>query len=142
MEKSRTAYKKKERARAILYKDPFKFVKKLFTSEKNGILKASSWAREIFGGNAYRCKKALAYVNSIRHPTYQSTRSIRHPTYQSTRIPNGGNEYCAPKWKDVEHAVRKARASSSPGPNGVPYRVYKSASGALRILWKLLKVAW
>ncbi|XP_058852591.1 uncharacterized protein LOC131699527 [Acipenser ruthenus] len=28
------------------------------------------------------------------------------------------------------------------GPNGVPYRVYKSASGVLRILWKLMKVAW
>jgi len=27
-------------------------------------------------------------------------------------------EVCAPKWKEVEQAVRKARASSSPGPNG------------------------
>jgi len=42
-------------------------------------------------------------------------------------------------WKEVEQAVRKVRASSSPGPNGVPYRVYKSASG---VLWKLIKVAW
>jgi len=32
--------------RAIFYKDPFKFVKKLFTSEKNGILKASSFELE------------------------------------------------------------------------------------------------
>jgi len=29
-------------------------------------------------------------------------------------------EVCAPKWKEVKQAVRKARASSSPGPNGVP----------------------
>jgi len=40
-------------------------------------------------------------------------------------------EVCAPKWKEVELAVRKARASSSPGPNGVPYRVYKSALGVM-----------
>ncbi|MGH0138942.1 UNVERIFIED_CONTAM: hypothetical protein FKN15_068065 [Acipenser sinensis] len=36
-ERLRKRYKKKERARANFYKDPFKFVKKLFTSEKNGI---------------------------------------------------------------------------------------------------------
>jgi len=51
-------------------------------------------------------------------------------------------EVCAPKWREADQAVRKARASSSPGPNGVPYRVYKSASGVLRILWKFIKVAW
>jgi len=45
-------------------------------------------------------------------------------------------EVCAPKWKEVEQAVRKARSSS--GLNGVPYRVYKSASG----VDKLIKVAW
>ncbi|MGH0139485.1 UNVERIFIED_CONTAM: hypothetical protein FKN15_035762 [Acipenser sinensis] len=58
---------------------------------------------------------------------------INPPEYQM--------EDCAPKWKEVEQVVKKARASSSPGPNGVPYRVYKSASGVLRILWKLMKVA-
>ncbi|MGH0144992.1 UNVERIFIED_CONTAM: hypothetical protein FKN15_057552 [Acipenser sinensis] len=45
-ERLRKRYKKKERARANFYKDPFKFVKKLFTSEKNGTLKAS---KDIFG---------------------------------------------------------------------------------------------
>jgi len=59
---------------------------------------------------------------------------INPPEYQM--------EVCAPKWKEVEQTVRKARASSSSGPNGVPYRVYKSASGVLQILCKLMKVAW
>jgi len=40
-ERLRKCYKKKERARANFYKDPFRFVKKLFTSEKNGTLEAS-----------------------------------------------------------------------------------------------------
>jgi len=52
---------------------------------------------------------------------------INPPEYQM--------EVCAPKWKEVEQAVRKAKASSSPGPNGVQCRVYKSASGVLQILW-------
>jgi len=37
---------------------------------------------------------------------------INPPEYQK--------EVYAPKWKEVEQAVRKARASSSPEPNGVP----------------------
>jgi len=49
-------------------------------------------------------------------------------------------EVCPPTWKEVEQAVRKARVTSS--SNGVPYRVHRSASGVLRILWKLIKVAW
>jgi len=37
--------------------------------------------------------------------------TINPPEYQM--------EVCAPQCKEVEQAVRKARASSSPGPNGV-----------------------
>jgi len=56
-------------------------------------------------------------------------------------LPEYQMEICA-QWKEVAQAVRKARASSSPGHNGVPYRVCKSASGVLQILCKLIKVAW
>jgi len=36
-----------------------------------------------------------------------------------------------PRWKEVEEVVRRAKASSAPGPNGVPYRVSKSAPDIL-----------
>jgi len=39
-ERLRKLYKKKECARANFYKDPFKFIKMLFTSEKNCIFKS------------------------------------------------------------------------------------------------------
>ncbi|KAJ8369782.1 hypothetical protein SKAU_G00098100 [Synaphobranchus kaupii] len=45
-----------------------------------------------------------------------------------------------PRWSEI--AVRKARAASAPGPNGVPYRLYKNAPDVLRFLWKQMKVAW
>jgi len=45
-------------------------------------------------------------------------RPINPPEYQM--------EVCAPKWKEAEQAVRKARALSSPGPTGVPYSVYRT----------------
>ena len=38
--------------------------------------------------------------------------------------------------------MHRARAASSPGPNGVPYRLYESAPDVLRFLWKLMRVVW
>ena len=38
--------------------------------------------------------------------------------------------------------VDKARSASAPGLNGVPYRVYKSCPIVLKLLWKLMRVAW
>ena len=128
-ERLRKRYKKKERARANFYKDPFKFVKKLFTSEKNGTLKASKVELERYLEETHTDSKRQEPMSIP-----SDIPPINPPEYQM--------EDCAPKWKEVEQAVKKARASSSPGPNGVPYRVYKSASGVLRILWKLMKVAW
>ncbi|MGH0168978.1 UNVERIFIED_CONTAM: hypothetical protein FKN15_059057 [Acipenser sinensis] len=117
-ERLRKRYKKKERARANFYKDPFKFVKKLFTSEKNGTLKASKVELERYLEETHTDSKRQEPMSIP-----SDIPPINPPEYQM--------EDCAPKWKEVEQAVKKARASSSPGPNGVPYRVYKSASGCV-----------
>ena len=44
-----------------------------------------------------------------------------------------------PKWKEVQELVRRANPSSAPGPNGVPYQVYKSAPEILTFLWRQSK---
>jgi len=41
-----------------LYKDPFKFLKKLFTREKNGTLEAFRVELERYLEEMHRCKKA------------------------------------------------------------------------------------
>ena len=38
--------------------------------------------------------------------------------------------------------MRRAKVSSAPGPNGVPYRVYKRAPDILKFLWRDLRVFW
>ena len=38
--------------------------------------------------------------------------------------------------------VQKARASSAPGPSGVPYKVDKNYPRLLLRLWRILKVIW
>ena len=47
-----------------------------------------------------------------------------------------------PSWKEVEKVVRCAKASSAPGPNRVPYWVYKSAPDILKFLWRQLRIVW
>jgi len=101
----------------------------LFTSEKNGTLKTSR----------VKLEKYLeeTHTDAKRHEPMSIPSDIppiNPPEYQM--------DVCAPMWKEIEQVMRKERASSSLGPNGVPYRVYKSVSGVLQILWKLIKVAW
>ena len=38
--------------------------------------------------------------------------------------------------------VKAARTSAAPGPNGVPYTVYKRCPGILNLLWKVLRTIW
>jgi len=42
----------------------------------------------------------------------------------------------------VKKIVKKARSGSAPGPNGIPYKVYKMCPLLLRRLWTLLRVVW
>ena len=128
-ENLRKSRKKRERARSRFFKDPFKFVKTLFTKEKGGNLKTSSQELETYLERMCvddKKHKQIAIPSDIP--------PIEEPEHQMDINP--------PKWREVEHAVKRARASSAPGPNGVPYRVYKNVLDVLRFLWKLMRVAW
>ena len=46
------------------------------------------------------------------------------------------------KLTEVTDVLKKARAKSAPGPNGVPYKVYKKCPGVARLLWSYLKGMW
>lgn len=36
----------------------------------------------------------------------------------------------------------RARASSAPGPSGVPYKIYKNCLKQLHQLWEALRIIW
>lgn len=38
--------------------------------------------------------------------------------------------------------VEGARYASAPGPNGVPYKVFKNCPMVLKLLWRLLRATW
>ena len=47
-----------------------------------------------------------------------------------------------PSLDEMETVVKKARAKSAPGPNGIPYTVYKRCPKTRKILYRLLYNAW
>ncbi|KAL1277462.1 hypothetical protein QQF64_024135 [Cirrhinus molitorella] len=125
----RKQHKKKERTRTAFYRDPYKFVKDLFIKEKTGTLKVpirelEEYLRKIYSDNQ---RHVTASIPDDMPP-------IQPPEHQLETRP--------PTWSEVESTVKRARTASAPGPNGVPYRLYKNAPGVLKYLWKLMKVAW
>ena len=47
-----------------------------------------------------------------------------------------------PTYKEFANKLRKTRSKSAPGPNGVPYLVYKRCPGVARLLWNCLRLLW
>jgi hypothetical protein len=47
-----------------------------------------------------------------------------------------------PTLKEIQDIVKKSRVASAPGPNGVPYKVYKNCPKLVIRLWKLLRILW
>ena len=48
----------------------------------------------------------------------------------------------SPPFNEFAKKLRKTRTKSSPGPNGVPYVVYKRCPRVARLLWGYLKELW
>lgn len=128
-ESLRMRRKKKEKVRIDFYKDPFKFVRGIFTKEKSGSLKTSKDQVEEYLRTIYTDEKK---DEPIVVPT--DILPISPPQHQF--------EISPPKLSEVKQAVKKAKSASAPGPNGVPYSVCKNATDVLKILWKNMKVAW
>ncbi|KAK7886737.1 hypothetical protein WMY93_026358 [Mugilogobius chulae] len=121
--------RKKEQVRTRFFNDPFRFLKSLFTKEKSGKLVTS---KEELEAHLKEIHSGIHRNNPISLPSDMPP--VPSPHYQFDISP--------PKWNEVLATARHARAASSPGPNGVPYRVYKNAPGVLRVLWKLMRVVW
>ena len=47
-----------------------------------------------------------------------------------------------PSFKEFMLKLRKTRSKSAPGPNGIPYLVYKRCPGVARELWLYIKELW
>ena len=47
-----------------------------------------------------------------------------------------------PTFQEVQSFIKKARTKSAPGPNGIPYKVYKYCPEIMKVMWRILKNIW
>ena len=121
--------KLRERQRMQFFDDPFKFIKGLFDSAKSGTLNVR---REDLEEHL-----KSTYLDSLHEEELGSMLGLINPT--KPVVPFNLSE---PKLSEVEKYLKKAGTASSPGPNGVPYVVFKKCSGIRHALWEMLKVLW
>lgn len=121
----------KERAkrRAAFLVNPFGFTKQLLGQKRSGQLTCSKEEIDAYLHDTYSDAARAEDLGEYRH-------LINPPT------PTIDFNIKVPSWKEIQTVVKAARTSSAPGPNGVPYLVYKRCPKLLHRLWKILRVIW
>ena len=108
---------------------PFEFARKTIAPKPRGEMKSDK----------HEVQEHLRKTHS--DPKREEKRSIQKDlwVYQKPLI-EFNNEL--PTWSEFSRRLRKTRSKSAPGPNGVPYLVYKRCPGVARLLWQYLRGIW
>ena len=107
----------------------FGFTKKLLGEKRSGHKQSSTEEIDAF------LKETLKDPNRLRD--LEVNTSLITPTPSSMNF-----DLKEPTWIEIQAVMKKARSGSAPGPNGVPYIVYKRCPQILRFLLKLLRIIW
>ncbi|KAK0156469.1 hypothetical protein N1851_000237 [Merluccius polli] len=128
-ERIRKHSKRKQKERASFFKNPFRHARKLLEEKKSGKLETTREQLE----------------QHVKEPYSDPQRSVPlgTPGYvPRPALPTAEFNIMPPKLSEVKQVVKKARSSSAPGPNGVPYKFYKNCPKVLELLWYLMRTAW
>ncbi|XP_072047083.1 uncharacterized protein [Amphiura filiformis] len=128
-ESQRKKRKKREQSRRSFFMNPHHFTKKLFEQSKSGELSVPQEELEDHLKETYSDQQRQVPMPNIA--------GLVKPTQPGVQF-----ELAQPKLAEVEKFVNKARSASAPGPNGVPYKVYKKCGELRKFLWRLLRVVW
>ncbi|XP_033755855.1 uncharacterized protein LOC117338607 [Pecten maximus] len=128
-ERSRRRRKDRARARARFTANPFQFTSRLLGKRGSGVLRAGKEEVE----------QHLRDMHS--DPRRNEDLGVNEKLIQPEE-PEHLFDDAEPRLREVNNVIRKARASSSPGPNGIPYKVYKNCPRLTMRLWKHLRVVW
>ena len=128
-ERIRKRNKRRQKERADFFKNPFKHARQLLEEKKSGKLEIT---REQMEQHAIRQCSDPSREIPLGTPGY-----VPQPA-----PPKAEFNIMPPKLSEVRQAVKKARSSSAPGPNGVPYKLYKNCPKVLEMLWYLMRTVW
>ncbi|GFN84981.1 reverse transcriptase [Plakobranchus ocellatus] len=125
--RKKRSQKRKNQERFI--RDPFQFARQLFQQPKSGTLTVDREELET------HLKKT--YSDPTREIPLEETTGLVWPAAPGIKFDSK-----PPSLQEVIAVVNKARAKSAPGPNGVPYLLYRRCPNVLKKLHKILRSAW
>ncbi|XP_052217978.1 uncharacterized protein LOC127835582 [Dreissena polymorpha] len=128
-ENSRRKTRERAKKRAAFTANPYKFARSLLDKERSGKLETPLEEIENF--------LYVTHSDPNREDVLGDCDRI-DPAEEPEKQLNATE----PTLGEVKEAVKKARAASAPGPNAIPYKVYKMCPLLLKRLWSLLKVVW
>ena len=120
-QKTQGSVDKRNEKLGAIKKKPFKFTKKLFEGEKNGVLNIPKEDLE-----AHFRKK---YTDPLTDTPLRRLNELNHP-----HLPKEKFNDSPLKLGEIKDFVRKARAKSSLGINGILYKLYKRRPKILALL--------
>ena len=121
--------KESKRTREQFIKNPYAATKKMFTESKSGKLKCTKEELDKHISDTYS--------DPQRDEPLPPMSGLKHPTAPGIKFQLG-----AIKEKEVDNFVRKTRAKSAPGGDGVSYKVYKYCDRLRHKLFLLLRELW
>ena len=128
-EAARKKRSKRKKTQDRFFQDPFQFARKLFDQPRSGTLSTDKETLE------HHLKET--YSDTQRHIPLEEIPNLVWPNAPEKKF----NEN-PPSLEEVVKVVNKARSKSSPGPNGIPYLVYKKCPRVLGWVHKLIRSAW
>ena len=98
--------------------------------------------KEKSGTMANSVEEVQEYIRSVHSDPEKQIPLGDCPRIEDEQPPSIQFDLSEPKLSEIRDVVKKARSSSAPGPNGIPYKVYKMCPQLTRRLWRLIKVIW
>ena len=117
------------RNREQFIKNPYQAAKKLFTEARSGSLKCTKEELDAHVKQTYsdpRREEEMPHIRGLKYPTRPGT------SFKLGRL----KEY------EVDNFVKKARAGSAPGGDGVSYKAFKYCDKLRNLLFKMLADLW
>ncbi len=128
-ERIRRRRKRKEKERSSFFRNPFRYARGLLEEKTSGILDVSK--------EELQEHIRTQYSDPARNTPLDSPGYVPRPSEPSALF-----DVSPPKFSEVRQVIQRARSASAPGPNGIPYKLYKSCPGVLKLLWPLMRITW
>ena len=127
-ERTRRTAKERNKKRLKFIQNPFGFTKQLLTTNIQGRLQGTQ-------------KEVEDYLRHVHDDENRDT-PLPHNGRLLDQPPSTPFNESVPTLKEVKDVIKKARAASAPGSNGITYKVYKNCPRLTVMLWKIIQKVW